>query len=99
MAEEQLFTEVERGRQAADIINHPLFVEALEKYKQRLVSEWMASPARDQDGREKLWLMIKTSEAVERHLVELMETGTLASVQLEQKRTLAERLKNWGGQS
>ena len=38
--------------------------------------------------------MLKTAEAVERHLVELMETGKLASIQLEQRRSLAERAKD-----
>lgn len=65
----------------------------METYRQRLMEEWASSPARDTEGREKLWLMLKTAEAVERHLVQLMETGKLASIQWEQKQTLLQRAK------
>ena len=91
--EYQLINEIERARQAQELIEHPLFVEAFETYRERLMKEWADSPARDTDGREKLWLMTKLLNGVENHLKELMQTGKLASLQLEQKRTLAQRLK------
>lgn len=95
--ESRLMAEKERARQAQEILEHPLFREALDTYRQRLMAEWAASPARDTQGREALWLMVKTAEAVERHLSSLMETGQLASLQLEQNRSLRERLKDWVG--
>lgn len=92
--EVRLLAEQERARQAQELAEHPLFKEALATYRERLMTQWAESPARDTEGREKLWLMLKTAEAVERHLVELMETGKLASIQLEQRRSLAERAKD-----
>lgn len=94
--EHQLLAETERARQAQELMEHPLFKEALDLYRQRLMDEWASSPARDTEGRERLWLMAKTAEVVPQHLKELMETGKLASTQLEQKRTLRERAKSWG---
>ena len=91
--QQQLETEVERARQAREITEHPLWAEAFDAYRKRLMDEWAASPARDTDGREKLWLMVKTASAVERHLAEILETGKLASIQLEQKRSLLARAK------
>lgn len=91
--QQQLETEVERARQAREITEHPLWAEAFDAYRKRLMDEWAASPARDTDGREKLWLMVKTASAVERHLAEILETGKLASIQLEQKRSLLDRAK------
>ena len=91
--QQQLETEVERARQAREITEHPLWAEAFDAYRKRLMDEWAASPARDTDGREKLWLMVKTASAVERHLAEMLETGKLASIQLEQKRSLLDRAK------
>lgn len=94
MSEDQkLFAEMDRARQAQELAEHPIFKEALELYRQRLSDEWAASPARDTEGREKLWLMNKTVSVVEGHLKELMETGKLASIQWEQKQTLAQRAK------
>lgn len=92
--EVRLLAEQERARQAQELAEHPLFKESLATYRERLMTQWAESPARDTEGREKLWLMLKTAEAVERHLVELMETGKLASIQLEQRRSLAERAKD-----
>ena len=91
--QQQLETEVERARQAREITEHPLWAEAFDAYRKRLMDEWAASPARDTDGREKLWLMVKTASAVERHLAEMLETGKLASIQMEKKRSLLERAK------
>lgn len=91
--ETRLLAEQERARQAQELAEHPLFKEALQLYRERLMKEWSDSPARDTEGREKLWLMQKTVAVVERHLVELMETGKLASIQLEQRRTLAQRAR------
>lgn len=95
--EQKLLLEMERARQAQDLMEHPLFIEAREAYRSRLMAEWEASPARDSEGRERLWLMLKTLSAVEGHLSELMQTGKLAKVQLEQKRGLMERMKSWAG--
>jgi len=91
--ESRLLAEQERARQAQELAEHPLFKEALQQYRERLMQQWADSPARDTEGREKLWLMCKTADAVERHLVELMQTGKLASLQLEQRRTLAQRAR------
>jgi hypothetical protein len=94
----RLLAEAERARQAQDLIEHPLFIEAVEAYRQRLNEEWAASPARDKDGREQIWLMQKTVNVVVGHLKQLMETGKLASLQLEQKRTLKQRAMSiWEG--
>lgn len=95
--ESKLLVEIDRARQAQELIEHPLFAEAMEKYRNRLMDEWAASPARDKEGREHLWLMVKTVGVVEGHLKELMETGKLASIQLEQKRSAMQRMKEWIG--
>ena len=95
--EYRLLTEIDRARQAQEITEHPLFVEAMEKYKTRLMDEWAASPARDKEGREHLWIMVKTVSVVEGHLKELMQTGKLATLQLEQKKSVRDRLMSWSG--
>lgn len=95
--DDQLHGEIDRARQAQELIEHPLFREALDTYRQRLMTEWADSPARDTQGREHLWLMLKTADAVQRHLEQLMQTGRLASLQLENKRSLMQRARAWTG--
>lgn len=95
--ESRLLREIDRARQAQELAEHPLFVEAVEQYKTRLMDEWAASPARDKEGREHLWLMVKTVSVVEGHLKELMQTGKLATLQLEQKKSVRDRLMSWSG--
>ena len=95
--ESRLLREIDRARQAQELAEHPLFVEAVEQYKTRLMDEWAASPARDRESREHLWLMVKTVSVVEGHLKELMQTGKLATLQLEQKKSLIQRAKGWSG--
>lgn len=89
--EMQLLNEIERARLARDVTDSPVYKEAFESYRERLLQQWADSPARDIEGRERLWLMLKTAETVQSHLAELMQTGKMAAVQLEQLRTRRER--------
>jgi hypothetical protein len=89
----QLRGEVERGRQATDLLEHPLMAEAFEAIRQRYLSEWENSPARDSQGREKIWTYLKQLEAVKAHLTEVVTTGKMAQMEQEE-RSLAKRLKD-----
>ena len=93
----QLHTEQHRANSAREVTEHPLYVEAFEAYTQRLTTQWAESPARDKEGRESLWLMLKTAQAVQSHLAQIMETGQLATLQLNEKRSLLDRAKQWTG--
>lgn len=63
--------------------------------RDRISRQWAESPARDTEGREKLWLMGKLLENVDQHLKELMQTGQLARLKLEQEQTLKEKAWEW----
>ncbi len=95
--DQQLQIEQNRAFEARDVVEHPLYVEAFEVYQQRLMTEWADSPARDKEGRETLWLMLKTARAVQQHLRQIMETGQLAAIQLEQKRSMLDKARQWTG--
>lgn len=77
--------EIQRGERAEQILNDPIFVEAFEETKQELVSQWENSPARDVEGREKLWLSLKLLQKVHGQLSSVMETGQLAKASLAQR--------------
>ncbi len=82
---DKLEDEINRGQKAAQILAEPLVKEAFDVLKQECYDQWAKSPARDAEGREKLWLMLKSAERVEAHLRSLLETGKLAEATLRQK--------------
>ena len=93
--EAQLRAEAARGLRANELMVDELMVQAFETLQKRLQDEWQASPARDTEGRERLWLMTKLLKNVADHLSEVAQTGKLASLQLEQHRTLVQRTRQW----
>lgn len=79
------------GRDAQYLLEHPTFVEALTKIRAEITDQWSASPARDTDGRERLWVMLKLLDRLEGHIKTVAETGKLAAKQIadiEAKRRL-----------
>ena len=74
--------EIQRGQQAKRILEDPIYVEALQKVSQELDQEWINSPIRDTEGRERIYMMKKMLNVLHVQLKSVMETGTLASKQI-----------------
>jgi hypothetical protein len=85
--------EISRGQQAAELMEHPLLSEAFATLKAQYVSAWESSPARDIQGREELWRLLKSLSAVEGHLKTVVETGKMARLQMVQQSAL-QRMKD-----
>jgi len=79
--------EAQRGESARRILEDPLFREAVEVIRQDILAQWQASPARDTQGRETLWLSTKLLDKLVMQLTGVMESGVLA------RATLASRAK------
>lgn len=77
--------EIQRGHRAKQILEDPIFVEALQKVSQELDQEWINSPIRDTEGREKIYMMKKMLNVLLVQLRSVMETGKLASKQINKK--------------
>ena len=82
----ELEQEERRGRQADELLAHPLFVEAFDTITKEIEQAWKESPARDADGREKLWMMHQLLTRLRSHIQSVSLTGQLA------RKTLRERL-------
>lgn len=95
--ESKLRAEASRGQQAKELMEHPLMVEALQIIRSNLTQAWETSPARDDEGREKLWMMQHLLKGVEGHLKQVLETGTMASLQLSNWQKLKMRASEWIG--
>ena len=75
--------EIQRGQQAKRILEDPIFVEALQKVSQELDQEWINSPIRDTEGREKIYMMKKMLGILHVQIKSVMDTGKLASKQVD----------------
>lgn len=67
--------------------------EALQSLRKEFSQAWANSPARDSEGREKLWQLHKLVDKLEAYLSEVVTTGRMAVAETEE-RTLAQRLKD-----
>jgi hypothetical protein len=70
--------EIARGQRARAILDDPLVGEAFAALERACLAEWRAAPARDVEGRERLWLMLKMAERLKAHFTSLVDGGRLA---------------------
>ena len=80
----ELEKEQQRGQQAKRILEDPIYIEALQKVSQELDQEWINSPIRDTEGRERIYMMKKMLNVLHVQLKSVMETGKLATMQVNQ---------------
>tara|TARA_A100001201_G_scaffold32785_1_gene35269 strand:- start:1010 stop:1246 length:237 start_codon:yes stop_codon:yes gene_type:complete len=69
--------EKQRTELAKNILENPVFQDAIKQIKQELYSEFLNSPARDSEGREKIYLMGKMFDLLLVNIKSVMETGKL----------------------
>jgi len=74
--------EQQRGHRAKAILDDEIFAEAVKKVSSELDLEWINSPVRDTEGREKIYMMKKMLNVLLVQLQSVMETGKLASKQI-----------------
>ena len=88
--------EIERGRQAEELLESPILKTALDAIEAEVVSQWEQCPARDAEGKEALWQLMKTSKKFRSVLMGYVNTGKLAADNLarfEEKRSWRDRLR------
>jgi|TARA_R110000751_G_scaffold63438_1_gene130881 hypothetical protein len=78
----ELEKEQQRGHRAKAILEDEIFVEAIQKVSGELDAEWMNSPVRDTEGREKIYMMKKMLNVLLVQLRSVMDTGKLATKQI-----------------
>tara|TARA_R110002167_G_scaffold157603_1_gene352584 strand:+ start:121 stop:366 length:246 start_codon:yes stop_codon:yes gene_type:complete len=74
--------EIQRGHRAKAILEDEIFAEAIQKVSVELDQEWLNSPIRDTEGREKIYMMKKMLNVLLVQIQSVMETGKLASKQI-----------------
>ncbi len=80
--------QINRGLQAQQLAENPLLQEALQAWQSAITKQWMESPLRDVDGRERLRLMLEASKTFQQFLEATISTGKVAQATVEQKQQL-----------
>lgn len=87
--EEQIY----EGNRARECLENEAFNWAFEGIKQELTNAWQTSPARDAEGREKIFLTLKLLDRLKAALTTSLESGELAESNRIYQQTLMERAK------
>jgi len=81
------------GDRAKEVIENEVFVETFTQIQNEVIEQWTNSPARDAEGRERLWTYLQMLKRLQAQLQQTMESGQLARIDLEHKRTLMDRAR------
>lgn len=90
------FEQQQRGHQAAMLLDNGLLKDALDSIEKEVVEQWAACPARDAEGKEALWQLMKTAQKFRAILTGHIQNGKLATEQLarfEEKKKFRDYLK------
>jgi hypothetical protein len=83
------------GDRAREVLDNESFIAAFDETEKEVIEQWTNSPARDQEGREKLWQYLAMLRRVRANLQTTLETGKLARLELNHQQTLANRARGW----
>ena len=69
--------EIKRSQQAKQVLENPLFIEAVQKVRTELHNEWLNSDTKDSEQRENIFVMRRMLEVVLMQIQSVMETGKI----------------------
>ena len=75
--------EIARADQAKQILEHPLYVEALATVREALIEHFLNTRVAEEVERDRLYITIKALDLVHQHIQSVLETGTLAEKEQE----------------
>ncbi len=85
-----------RAARAEALLRDELLVESFDTMEREYIQAWRQSPARDTDGRERLWQAVQIVSRVRDHLKSVVNNGKLAQRELQDIEKLGERRKLFG---
>jgi hypothetical protein len=84
MSEDKLQRDIVRGTRAAELLKSELLQECFTTLERDYIEAWKIAPARDTDGRERLWQAVNIVGKVRDHLVKVANDGKLAQRHLNE---------------
>ena len=88
MDEYKLNKEISKGSRAKTILEDSLFIETFDTLKDTYTNQIMNTSYKDSEARTAIWVAYHQLDKVRDHLAEIMNTGKLASRQLEEIKKL-----------
>lgn len=85
------------GDRAREVLDNEAFQAVFTDIEQELTKAWKTSPQRDADARERIHLALTMLNKVKACLHTTLDTGKLATLDLQHKQSLADRAKGWIG--
>ena len=89
----QLNQELNQANKAKQLFENPLLKESFDKLRNLYSTSLLNTGAAENETREKLWLAYQMVGKVEQNLLEMIDTGKLASKQLEDYRNSIDKKK------
>lgn len=74
--------EVKRGERAEEVLNNPLFVEAVTKVREGIIKSMAESPLGDDRTHNRLVIAMQLLNQIEKQLTGVMQTGKMAQMQV-----------------
>jgi hypothetical protein len=85
MATKQL-SEIKLGEQAAQILDNPVYQDAIAKVRENIVSSMTNSPLGDEKTHNRLVIALQLLNQINKQLTDVMQTGKLAAIQTDKPR-------------
>ena len=82
--------EVQRGELARQILENPIYIEAVTATKARLFDDWANTSWYQHRKRQEIWRMYRATESIEAQIQKVMQTGKMGRATLNDQ----QRLKN-----
>jgi len=89
MADKSL-EEIKRADRADEVLNNPLFIEAVSKVRDGIIASMAASPLGDEQTHNRLVIDMQILNQIEKQLTDVVQTGMMAKLQVV---TPIERIK------
>ena len=89
----KLQEELNQANKAKQLLDNPLLKDAFGNLKKLYSESLFNTGAKEKETREMLWLAFNVVGKVEQHLAEILDTGKLASKQLEDYRNSIKKQK------
>jgi hypothetical protein len=75
--------EIKLGEQAAQILENPVYIDAIAKVRENIVSSMTASPLGDEKTHNRLVIALQLLNQINKQLTDVMQTGKLAAIQTD----------------
>jgi len=75
--------EIKLGEQAAQILENPVYIDAIAKVRENIVSSMTASPLGDEKTHNRLVIALQLLNQINKQLTDVMQTGKLATIQTD----------------